>query len=65
MNMENELLLLQAKWNMQISANVESIDPGENYCWRSLLLGFLLGNNVSLDVAHTVEIGAPNNGWMI
>ena len=39
------------KWREKIHGKADEIDPGDNYCWKSLAIGFALAHDFTIDEA--------------
>ncbi len=45
---------VKKRWKEEIYDKASEIDPSDAYTWNGLLLGFLLGNGVSLEKANEI-----------
>lgn len=60
---KRELQAIQDRWHTEVYNAANLVDPGDDYTWDGLLLGFLLGADVPLQQAQDIVLEAPGNGW--
>lgn len=61
----SSLKSIKARWITEVYRKANDIDPDDEYTWRGLLLGFLLGAGVPLKKAQDIVLHASGNGWPI
>ena len=61
----NQLQKIQDRWDKEVYDRCVEVDPGGNFNWEGVLLGFLLGAGVELEEAQEIAIQAPRNGWAV
>ncbi len=60
-----DLHKIKDRWIEEVYDKADEVDPGEDYIWSNLLLGFLMGAGLPLAESYDIVLGAPENGWPI